>query len=179
MLATYDRESVRAFAIDLTHRMERCDNGEGTQCATLEDILRLHADLCYKYHADVRAWAREVFTGRIPFDTETDQLFRAAGERLYNRSVSLYEDARTFEQPCCMTGTQATLSDAIWRLHPIVTDWTSPLLAVGPSARYGLTESPAVLAAIRERLDALPPLPADWQPLDPEQQARFRMMSRQ
>jgi hypothetical protein len=88
-MTTFDLVEVRTFATDLNARMTRCDNGEGIECATLDDTLRHYATLCCEFREGVRQWGRAVFAGRVAFDPEVERVWIDEGVRLYSRAVGL------------------------------------------------------------------------------------------
>ena len=55
-MMTFDLAEVRGFAADLDARMCHCDNGEGLECASLDDALRHYATLCCEFRENVREW---------------------------------------------------------------------------------------------------------------------------
>lgn len=57
-MPTFDLAEVRSFAADLGARMERCENGEGMECAHLDGALRQYAVLCCEFCERVREWGR-------------------------------------------------------------------------------------------------------------------------
>jgi hypothetical protein len=80
------------------------------------------------------------------------------------------------EVPCYVLDGTAALRSALLGLYQLLKGWVTPKLAVGPSARQGLPLAPAAAEETRRRIEALPPLPADWQPTDPHQQKQFRKL---
>jgi hypothetical protein len=165
-MTTFDVAEVRDFAADLGARMDRCDNGEGMQCANLDGALRHYALLCHEFSENVRRWGREVFAGRVAFDPEVEPVWRTEAVRLYARAMALCaagQQAGT-EGMCYVLDGQAALGAALWELYPLAYRWVTPELAVGPSARQGLPLEPAAAEEVRRRIASLPPLPADWQP---------------
>lgn len=175
-MMTFDLAEVRGFAADLDARMYRCDNGEGLECASLNDALRHYATLCCEFRENVREWGRTVFAGRATFDPEVERVWQDEGMRLYYRAVELLAYGRMAEVPCYTLDGQAILQSALWDLNQLLSKWVTPKLAVGPSARQGLVLPPAVLEEVRLRIEALPPLPANWQPSDPRQQKQFKRL---
>lgn len=177
-MTTFDLAEVRGFAADLDARMDRCDNGEGMACARWEDALKHYAALCCEFRLRVREWGRAVFVGRVPLDPEVDRVLREEGRRLYARAseMAVRGQQAEAEVPCFILDERGALRAALWDLHRLLSPWVTPGLAVGPSARHEPVTDPAEIARARERLDALPPLPADWQPTDPRLQQQFRQL---
>ena len=68
------------------------------------------------------------------------------------------------------------LQAALWDLSQMLEIWVTPRLAVGPSARQGLTMTPSATEEARRRIESLPALPSDWQPSDAGQRIRFRRL---
>lgn len=177
-MTTFDLVEVRNFAADLDARMVRCDNGEGMECASLDDALRHYATLCCHFREGVRQWGRAVFAGRVAFDPEVESVWLNEGKQLYARAVEMLAYGQNAEVPCYILDGQAVLRSALWDLAQLLGGWVTPKLAVGPSARHRVAHPPAALEEARERIAALPPLPADWQPSDPRQQNQFRRLRR-
>ena len=78
-MTTFDLADVRGFAADLDAGMNRCDDGEGKECPTLDDVLRHYAGLCSEFSDQVRRWGDAVFSGRSKFDPEVERVFRGEG----------------------------------------------------------------------------------------------------
>ncbi|HMC90482.1 MAG TPA: hypothetical protein VKI17_13090 [Gemmataceae bacterium] len=175
-MPTFDLVEVRRFTADLRTQMDRCDNGEGMQCATLDAALKYYADLCCKFCDEVRRWGREIFAGRVAFDRDVERLWQEEGHQLYLRAIEVWGHGRKAEGPCYVLDGQAILQSALWDLYRLLTGWVTPKLAVGPSARQGLALDSTAAAEARRRIESLPPLPADWQPEDAHQQAYYRML---
>ncbi len=175
-MQTFDLVEVRGFVADLDARMGRCQNGEGMECATIDAALRHHAVLCCEFIAGVRQWGREVFAGRVAFDPEVEKAWRTEGSRLYSRALDMHTHGKEAEVPCYTLEGQNVLLPALWELYRLLKGWVTPKLAVGPSARQGLTLDPQAAEEIRLKVALLPPLPADWQPDDPQQRSMYRML---
>jgi hypothetical protein len=175
-MVTFDLAEVRDYATDLDARMNRCDNGEGMECANLDDALRHYAALCCEFRERVRQWGRAVFAGRVGFDPEVERVWRQEGMRLYSRSVEMLAYGQESEVSCYSLDGPAVLQSALWDLSQLLNTWVSPKLAVGPSARQGLTLTPVDSEEVRRRVDELPPLPVEWQPTDPRQRKQFERL---
>ena len=80
------------------------------------------------------------------------------------------------EGACYVLEGQQELDSALLGLMRMLKGWTSPRLAVGPSARGALALDQSTAEEVHQRLAALPPLPADWKPDDPKQQAMYRLL---
>jgi hypothetical protein len=178
-MTTFDLAEVRGFVTALDSQMERCDNGEGMACANLDDALRHYAALCCELREGVRQWGREVFAGRVAFDPEVERVWRTESTRLYDRAVEMLAYGRKAEIACYHLDGRAALRSALWDLHQLLDGWVTPKLAVGPSARRGRPLGPAAAEDARRRMDALPPLPADWRPADPRQGRQYDRLRQQ
>lgn len=176
-LAAFDLAAVRSFAADVKARLDQCDNGEGMECATLDAALLHYASICCRFRDGVRQWARAVFAGNAAFDPEVERVWKEDGFRLCGRAVEMlaYVHRTEVEGPCYVLDGQAVLQSSLWDLYNLLDRWVSPKLAVGPLARQGLALA-AGAAEARRRIEALPPLPADWQPSDPHQQKQYRKL---
>jgi hypothetical protein len=177
-MTTFDLAEVRRFAADLDARMERCDNGEGMECANLDDTLRHYAHLCCEFCDQVRQWGRAVFAGQVAFDPAVEQIWLDEGVRLHHRAIELWAYGREKEGVCFVLEGGAALGSALRYLEQLLFHWVTPKRAVAPLSRQGLASTPAAKEEIRKRIEALPPLPADWQPADPRQRVRFRQLQR-
>lgn len=175
-MTTFDLDEVRGFAADLDSQMDRCDNGEGMECATLDAALHHYAKLCCKFREGVREWGRAVFSGRVEFDPEVEMAWVTEGRRLFLRAFEIWNGGQKSQIPCYMLEGQVMLQAALWDLYRLLTPWVRPKLAVGPAARLGGGLDPAKAEEARRRIASLPPLPADWQPDDPRQQSLYRKL---
>lgn len=173
---TFELADVRDFAADLNARMDRCDNGEGMECSSLDATLRHYAALCCEYLDKVRQWGREVFAGRVAFDTEVERVWRDEGNQLYGRATEILLYGQTAEVECFTLDGQDALQSALWELYHLLDGWVTPKLAIGPSARQGLALDPEAAEEALRRLESLPPLPNGWQPDDARQRWRYRKL---
>ena len=98
------------------------------------------------------------------------------GGDLFSRAMQLWEIGRSAEVPCWDLSGQSRLEAALWNLHQLRDGWVTPKLAVGPSARQGYPGSAAEQKALRQKIAALPPLPANWTPDDQRQSLLFKQM---
>ncbi|MCI0680873.1 MAG: hypothetical protein L0Y71_02115 [Gemmataceae bacterium] len=175
-MTTFDLAEVRGFAAELGARMDRCDNGEGLECAQIDGTLRHYAVLCCQFCEQVRLWGRAIFSGQAAFDPKVEQVWLDEGMRLLQRASELWAYGQEREGDCFVLEAGASLGAALWRLERLLTGWVTPKLAVGPLARQGAALTPTGAEEVRKRIEALPPLSADWQPIDPRQRARFRKL---
>jgi hypothetical protein len=173
-MTTYDLAEVREFAAHLDARINQCDAGEGMDCANLDGTLQHFAKLCVEYCDNVRKWARAIFTGQAASDPQVEDLWYDEGVRLYKRASEAWEYGQGRRDECFVLEGGAPLGSALWRLERLLSGWVTPKLAVGPAARIGAPMSEADASEAAARLNALPPLPDDWQPVDPRQQARMK-----
>ena len=176
-MMTFDLADVRGFVANLDARMIRCQNGEGMECATLDAALRHHAGLCCEFSDRVRRWGRAVFAGRVALDPEVELIWQTEGSRLYARAMKMRALGQKAAVSCYLLEGQNVLLSALWDLHRLLQGWVTPRLAVGPSARGGgLSPDSAATEETCQRVALLPPLPPDWKPDDPQQQAFYRML---
>jgi hypothetical protein len=175
-MTTFDLAEVRNFAADLDARMDRCDNGEGMVCSTLDATLRHYAALCCEFREHVRGWGRAVFAGRVAFDPSVEQVWHDGCSHLARRAFDVLMLGEKAEVPCGELDGKVALAYALLELYRLLDGWVTPQLAVGPSARRGLNLPPAAAEEVRRRLESLPPLPADWEPADPRRQKLFRIL---
>jgi len=175
-MTTFDLADVRRFVQELTARRERCDHEEGVDCANLDGTLRSYAVICCEFCEQARQWGREIFYGRAAFDPEIETLWLDAGRVLHQRASELWSYGQEMEGDCFVLENGAALGAALWQLERLLTTWVTPQRAIAPLARHGLTSDPA--GEGQRRIDALPKLPAAWQPADRRQNQLFRKLRR-
>jgi hypothetical protein len=173
-MTTFDLAEVRGFAADLDAQMDRCDNGEGMECATLDAALSRYADLCCGFRDAVRQWGRAVFAGRVAFDPEVERAWQDEAVRLYYRARGMLQQAQESEGQCYTLEGRTFLQAALWNLYRLLTGWVTPKLAVGPSARRESAPNSVAIDEVRRRVASLPPLPSSWQPDHQSQRKRYR-----
>ena len=173
-MTTFNLDGVRNFTASLKTRMERCDNDEGSECTNADDMLRHYAALCGEYSTNLREWGRAIFAGHAPTDPEAERIWQEDGEKLYTRAVQALADGRKTKLEFPILDGHDALQSALWELDRLIHPWVSPKLAVGPGDRNRLTLSREELEKVRQRIASLPPMPANWEPSDPHQRARFR-----
>lgn len=175
-MTNFDLVEVRNFAANLDARIEQCDNGEGMECANLDATLQQYAKLCCELRDKVREWGRAVFTGRVAFDPEVEQVWMDECFQLYVRAAEMASHGLKAESSCWVLDGQGQLQAALWGLYQLLNPWVTPHLAVGPSARQRAALSQAATDEARRRIEALPRLPADWRPDDPRQRSLYRKL---
>lgn len=176
MLMTFDLNEVQEYANDLTRRMEECRNGEGNRCATLDDAVSHHARLARELIGQIRDWADKVFYGEVAFDQGVESILLDQAARLLGRIRVLNRRAEPMLDACFEFDKWNLLQSMTNRLDRLVAHWISPSRAVSPSARIRIPIDSPRGRAIAERLAALPPLPADWEPEDEEQRKFYAMV---
>ncbi len=173
-MTTFELAEVRAFVAGLDTQVSRCENGEGMECATLDDALRYHATLCCQFCSAVREWGKAVFSGRVAFDPEVETVWRTEASDLFVLASEMYALGVKADVPCWELEGRDALGAALWDMHRLFSRWVTPKLAVGPAARHQPALSAGEVEEARRRIDALPPLPADWQPATPKQQRQYK-----
>ena len=177
-MTTFDLAEVRRFAADLDARMDRCDNGEGLECANLDKTLHWYATSCWEFCEHVREWGRAIFSGQAAFDPAVEQVWLDEGIQLSRRANELWAYGQEKTQGVCyVLEGGAVLGAALWRLERLLANWVTPKLAIAPIVRLGFAST--AKDEVQRRVDALPPLAADWQPADPRQRARLRQLRQQ
>lgn len=179
VMKAFDLAEVRRFIADVESRLDQCDHGEGTVCATLDLTLRFYAELCCEFCERVREWGRAVFHGKAAFDPEVERLWLEQGLELYRRACNLWSHAQKMEGECFELEGGSALGSALFHLDRLLFPWVSPKLAVAPLARRGMGISEAEKEEIQKRIEALPPLPQDWEPTDPRQKRLYKMFRKQ
>jgi hypothetical protein len=177
-MTTFDLAEVRRFTADLDARMTACDNGEGMHCANLDDTLRHYAVLCCQFTEKVREWGRAIFYGQAAFDPAVEEHWHVEGSELLQRASELWAYGQDMHGECFVLEHGAPLGAALWRLERLLTSWVTPKRAVAPLARHGMPLTDAAKDEAQKRLEALPPLPADWQPFNPRRRPLFHKLKR-
>jgi hypothetical protein len=173
-MTRFDLAEVRDFTAGIGTRIDRCLAGAGTECAPMDAALRHFADLCREFCDQVRRWGDAVFSGRVEFDPEVERILKEEGWRLHSRVTEARDRAETNGMRHDSLSGQNALQAAFSELDRLLNRWVTPKLAVGPSAtRWKYPHQAATEEEIRQ-VAALPPLPADWEPIDPDQRERFR-----
>jgi hypothetical protein len=175
-MTTFDLVEVQGFTADIHARMDRRDNGEGSECAALEADLRRYAELCREFCNPIRKWGLSVFSGRVEFDPAVEQVLREDGKELYSRAMELWRSSQTLPTTQIHPDEQVDLKDALGELDRLVNRWITPKLAVGPSARLWMIPGFAATEEEIARVAALPVLPVDWQSGDPRQHEGSRKL---
>jgi hypothetical protein len=159
-------EDVRNFAAKINEELDHCGNGGPTPRDSLDGVLENYATRCVRLNEQIRAWARDVFCGRIAFDESMEEAWVKAGVSLRNRSHEMLRQARQNLQNCRDPSNLNKLDDAVGLIAGLLDGWVSPHLSVSPAARMPKLPDDQVEAA-RKKISSLPPLPADWNPADP------------
>ena len=173
----HDANEVRAYAAKLNAELDRCDNGEGMECASLDASLEHYAARCCRLSEQIRLWGRDVFAGRVAFEESVEEAWIKAGVDLNNRAVEMLEPASQAEIPCYDLPGANKLGTALLTLYRLLDGWVSPRLSVGPAARQS---SKLVDRAeeVRQKMKTLAPLPKEWMPSDARQQSVYRKTSK-
>lgn len=165
-MTTFDLADVRRFTADLGARLDQCDNGEGMYCANLDATLGHYALLCCEFRERVRQWGLAIFYGQAAFDPEVERLWLDEGIQLYRRAIDLWGYGQEKHGECFALQNGAALGSALWRLERLLSTWVTPRPANAPLAGHGVALTQAEKEEAQNRVDALPPLAADWQPTD-------------
>jgi hypothetical protein len=177
-MTTFDLAEVRGFTADLDTSMNHCDNGEGIECANLDETLKHYAVFCCQFCEGVRRWGRAIFYGQAAFDPEVEKLWRIKGIELLRRASALWAYGQERKGECFVLDNGAALGSALLWLQRLYSPWVTPKPAIAPLARHGVALTPATKEEVQKRVDALTPLPKDWQPADPGLRSIFRKMRR-
>ncbi|MGP0067542.1 MAG: hypothetical protein ACLQGP_28600 [Isosphaeraceae bacterium] len=175
-MTTFDLAEVQGFTADIHARMNRPNNGEGSECTALDADLRRYTELCREFCNQVRQWGLAVFCGRVELDPEVEEVLKVDGRRLYSRATEVLRFSQGAETSCYRLDEQAHLEDALRDLDQLVNRWITPKLSVGPSARLWMIPGIAATEDEIEQVASLPPLPIDWQSAEPRQQERPRKL---
>jgi hypothetical protein len=202
-MTTLSVSGVRSFTSDLIARMDRYDISEGTErptpdtasspynvlattnhilvgtsIATLDAALLNYAETCRQFRIEVRQWKQAVFTGREEYDHAFDSALRNTGSRLCARAQKTLDLCQQLPSTCDPLDGQTKLQDALRDLEKLLKGWVTPKLAVGPAPRRWSMPDSAATDESRQAINSLPPLPADWEPDDPDQRAQYRELKK-
>src|SRR5262249_26901389 len=100
MMAAFNATKVQALAADLSARFDACDNGEGMDCANLDETMQRYASLSCTFCAAARRWAREIFAGRTTYDAQAEQAWQRELAKLHERVKGLLSLAQESEEAC-------------------------------------------------------------------------------
>jgi hypothetical protein len=159
MLATFDLSAVRRFTVNLEEQMRRCNNGEGMECARIDEAILCHVKLCEELGQVVNAWARAVFKGQIAFDPQVEVLLKEQMRELTNQVKEIAACGREWNGRCYELQELNALHFHFADLSYLLEHWVTPQLAVSPAPRVRLPE--AVKAQALERLARLPAAPIE------------------
>jgi len=177
-MPNFDLVEVENFVADLEARITRCENGEGMECTTIDELIRHHGMVCFEFIDRVRAWANGIFSGQIAFDEEVERLWKTEGARLLSRAKEMYDRGKRAEEECYILDGRSCIMWAGCELAVLLEGWISPKLAIGPAARHNPVLPTSAALEAESKIASLPPLPADWVPADPKQEAWYRTMQR-
>lgn len=155
-MKTCDYEQVNAIMTPIKAKLQDCAHGEGNQCQTLDKHLDCCADICLEAHKALATWSQDVFAGRVVYDHDAEQLWRAEMGQIYSQAKRAWLIGRRAEVPCFELPGQAKLEVALWYLSVLLENWVTPKLSVAPSPRVSLQLDDAATAAIRQQLANLP-----------------------
>jgi hypothetical protein len=174
MLTSLDSAAVRHFTSQLEAQSQQCDNGEGMVCETLDQSIDFYLTLCRNLREGINQWARAVFTGQLAFDAETEALWMQEVQALLGRAKRLAWRGHRMNFECFEFRGLGELNYHIVDLDYLLGNWVSPQQAVAPGSRVKIPEG--AQGEIRDRLENLPPLPSDWRPFNPLQDACFQKL---
>lgn len=177
-MTTFDLAGVRDFTADIMDQMSRCEPAGGMECAKMDALLRRYAELCQDFRGHVREWGHAVFSGRVNFDPEVERLWREEGSRVHSQVTWAWQCGQAAEREGFILEELDGLRAAIDELGRLLQGWVTPGLAVGPAARRWRYPDQAATEEERRRVASLPPLPADWEPDDPQQRVLYRKIRR-
>jgi hypothetical protein len=172
MLATYDLAAVRHFTEDLSNRRNRCDNGEGQICSSLEQKIGQYVRMCEELRSAIKQWARAIFAGDAEYDSEVERVWKTELTSLLHHAKQVAAQGRAMNWQCYELQWLDSLHYCVADFDYVLANWVSPRLSTSPAPRTRLSEDTKRKAA--ERLEKLAPLSSDWQPTDPEQLAFFQ-----
>jgi hypothetical protein len=159
-----DYKKVFDIAAELNKRVSQCESGQGEMCDTIDNKLSHLSDIYLAFVDTVREWGRGVFSGRVVFDAEAEQLFKSQLLYLYNRAQSFLAAGKQSEQLCGALNGVRQMEAALGSIHLLLQGWVTPAPSIAPSPRItAFTDHDSVDEA-RRRIQALPALPHDWKP---------------
>ncbi|HVX85503.1 MAG TPA: hypothetical protein VH253_12035 [Phycisphaerae bacterium] len=171
-------KEVHEFTASLNRKIEKCENGEGLECATLDAALSHYAGICCEYMTGVREWARAIFSDKQKFDGSVEEVWKREGRSLYTFGLEIAQYSEQAGVDCYDLPGQCRLKAALADIDRLLRNWVIPAPSIAPAARIGLPGDVIDAEKIGSRLDSLPPLPADWKPSDRVQRLIFRALRR-
>ena len=112
------------------------------------------------------------------FDPEVERLWLDEGIDFYRRATDPWAYGQEKQGECFVPENGAALGSALWRLERLLSAWVTPKPAIAPLARHGVALTQAAKEESQKRVEALPPLPADWQPTDPRRRTLFKKLQK-
>jgi hypothetical protein len=176
-MTTFALEKVRAFAAETEARQARCDNGEGTECMTLDGRMREYAALCRDTVRVLKDWGWAVFTGVTPPDPAIDAALLGTARKLHHASLRMIQFGQKAVDECYMLEGIEDLRKSTGSLGYLLNNWVAPAVATAPTSRRGASLPQAQVVEATGKLAELPPLPPDWVPSNPQQAAVYKQIS--
>lgn len=165
IMETFSLSEVNEFVSRLNDDLDRCDNGEGMECETIDAALKHYAASCCNFVQQVQQWGKDVFSGKIEFDPQVEREWKTRGDQLYHRAIEMQTVGQNAESeiPCHILDGQGELAAALWNMYRILYEnWVTPRPSVGPAPRLGA--SITVDEEARKQIESLAPLPPGWKP---------------
>src|SRR4051794_8728838 len=112
-MTTFDLAETRTFFADLERRMDRCDNGEGMECANLDESLKHYAMICCEFYARMGEWGHAVFKGKVAYAPAVEKTWFEEGRKLYLRARNMATNGKKAESPCYVLYGQPSLEASL------------------------------------------------------------------
>jgi hypothetical protein len=152
-----DLPAARRFTSELNEELRRCDNGEGDVCSTLDARIEHYEGACARLREIVYSWGRDVFTGRVEFNDETEAVLKKELRELLDRAQRVAEQGHALNWECFELTKLPMLDWYVADFGFLLAHWVRPRRAVSPAPRVRIPDAAA--REIAESLRSLPPAP--------------------
>lgn len=119
-MKTLDLTETRGYVADIFTRLNRCDNGEGMGCATLEESLSLYASECDWFCETVRQQLGSLLVGSTEAGLKSARLWIDEGRSLHVRAKNRLAVGTTMINVCYPFSGEAKLGAALTRLEEVL-----------------------------------------------------------
>lgn len=141
MLQTYDLPAVRLLAGKQDERLRGC-NDEGMLCASIDARILCHLESGLELWDAVKGWKWEVFSGRIPFDSQVEAEYKTMLASAVEKMQAMADEGQAEAKGCCDTFEKLSeLIDLTDRLTRVQSNWVSPRRSAAPGPRTVLSEA--------------------------------------
>ena len=164
-----DYNQVREYSEGIIAKLDSCENRDGIECAAIDSTMKNCAKYYCEFLGKLGEWGRDIFYGRVAYDAAAEAFWKAQLVHFVERAETLLNHGIEAEDDCNFLEGRNSLAWAVYRLQYVMNYWVTPKIAVGPSARQKPFSDAKLVEQIRNRVNGLPQLSADWTPDNPRQ----------